>query len=115
RGQWSGPVRIERAPDAGAGNLLVQTPGQMLAQPASPSTGDPPPCTPGASDPVALTPGERARLLANGQAAAPRDAPLAVKEVIASGNQIVGEPYLYGAAHGLPLSAVAPAYDCSSS
>ena len=56
---------------------------QLPAQTASPSTGTPPPCTPGASDPIALTPGERARLLANGQAAAPRDAPLEVKEVIA--------------------------------
>ena len=35
--------------------------------------------------------------------------------MIAAGNQIVGRPYVYGAAHGLPLSEVAPAYDCSSS
>ena len=35
--------------------------------------------------------------------------------MIAAGNQIAGKPYLYGGAHGLPLSEVAPAYDCSSS
>ena len=64
---------------------------------------------------VPLTGGERATLLPNGLAAAPRDAPPAVKEIIAAGNQIVGKPYVYGAGHGLPLSAIAPAYDCSSS
>jgi hypothetical protein len=64
---------------------------------------------------VALTAGPRAELLANGQAAAPEAAPPAVKAIIAAGNQIVGKPYVYGAAHGLPLSSVAPAYDCSSS
>jgi hypothetical protein len=35
--------------------------------------------------------------------------------MIAAGNQIVGRPYLYGGAHGLPLDQIAPAYDCSSS
>jgi hypothetical protein len=35
--------------------------------------------------------------------------------MIAAGNQIAGKPYLYGGGHGLPLSEVAPAYDCSSS
>ena len=55
------------------------------------------------------------QLLPNGLAAAPADAPPAVKEIIAAGNQIVGKPYLYGGGHGLPLSEVAPAYDCSSS
>jgi cell wall-associated NlpC family hydrolase len=53
--------------------------------------------------------------LASGAAAAPQDAPLAVKEMIAAGNQIVGKPYLYGGGHGLPLDEIAPAYDCSSS
>ncbi len=62
-----------------------------------------------------LAPGDRARLLPDGQAAAPRNAPLAVKEIIAAGNEIVGRPYSYGAAHGIPLWQSAPAYDCSSS
>jgi hypothetical protein len=35
--------------------------------------------------------------------------------MIAAGNEIVGKPYVYGGGHGLPLSEVAPSYDCSSS
>jgi hypothetical protein len=57
----------------------------------------------------------RARLLPNGLAAAPAGAPPAVAEIIAAGDQIVGKPYVYGAGHGIALSAIAPAYDCSSS
>jgi cell wall-associated NlpC family hydrolase len=64
---------------------------------------------------VPLTAGQHARLEPDGLAAAPADAPLAVKEMIASGNQIVGKPYVYGGGHGLPLSEIAPVYDCSSS
>ena len=44
-----------------------------------------------------------------------RTRPLAVRRIIAAGNQIVGKPYLYGGGHGLPLVEIAPAYDCSSS
>ena len=62
-----------------------------------------------------LTTGPRAQLLPNGDAAAPASAPAAVKGMIAAGNQIAGKPYVYGAAHGPPLSVVAAAYDCSSS
>ncbi|HEY2772041.1 MAG TPA: hypothetical protein VGI87_15810, partial [Solirubrobacteraceae bacterium] len=50
-----------------------------------------------------------------GLAAAPVAAPVAVKQMIAAGNQIVGKPYVYGGGHGVPLSEIAPAYDCSSS
>jgi hypothetical protein len=35
--------------------------------------------------------------------------------MIAAGNQIVGKPYVYGGGHGIPLSEIAPSYDCSSS
>jgi hypothetical protein len=107
-GQWSGPVKIERPPTAGAGGLLGQA--GATAVPADPTA-----CAPGASGGVALTFGQRAQLLPNGQAAAPASAPIAVKEMIAAGNQIVGKPYVYGGGHGLPLSQIAPAYDCSSS
>src|SRR5205807_8636108 len=55
------------------------------------------------------------QLLGGGLAAAPAAAPAAVQGIIAAGNQIAGRPYLLGGGHGLPLSAVAPAYDCSSS
>ncbi|HEX8976528.1 MAG TPA: hypothetical protein VF781_08450, partial [Solirubrobacteraceae bacterium] len=62
-----------------------------------------------------LTTGPRARLLADGRAAAPSAAPAVVRGMIAAGNQIAGRPYVYGAGHGLPLDQPAPAYDCSSS
>jgi hypothetical protein len=111
-GLWSGPVGVTRPPATGAANLLGQSA-------AAPDTSAPAPapalCGSGAPTGVPLTSAGRARLLSDGLAAAPEGAPLAVKEMIAAGNQIAGKPYLYGAAHGLPLSEVAPAYDCSSS
>jgi hypothetical protein len=118
-GLWSGPVRVERPPVPGAASVLGQAapaPASAPAPaPASAATAAATTCGPGASAAVPLTPGERARLLPNGQAAAPQVAPAAVKAIIGAGNQIVGKPYVYGGAHGLPLSDVAPAYDCSSS
>jgi hypothetical protein len=115
-GLWSGPVRIARPPDTGAAGVLGQSAaadGALVAQPAG--RQDPAACAPGAAAGVPLTSGERARLLSGGLAAAPVLAPIAVKGMIAAGNQIAGKPYLYGAAHGAPLSEIAPAYDCSSS
>ncbi len=114
-GMWSGPVRLERPPPTGAGDLLGATLGARTALVSTPSETDPGACVPGGATGVPLTSGDRARLLSNGQAAAPADAPLAVREMIAAGNQIAGKPYLYGGGHGLPLSEVAPSYDCSSS
>ncbi len=115
-GLWSGPVRIGRPPAAGAGNLLGQATlgSDMLVAPVDAAL-DPAACAPAGTTGVTLTPGERARLLPDGLAAAPQQAPLAIKEMIAAGNQIVGKPYVYGGAHGIPLSAVAGEYDCSSS
>ncbi|HMJ02181.1 MAG TPA: peptidoglycan-binding protein [Conexibacter sp.] len=54
----------------------------------------------------------RARLLANGTAVAPSDAPAAVKAVIAAGNRIATKPYRYGGGHGRWEDA---GYDCSGS
>jgi cell wall-associated NlpC family hydrolase len=62
-----------------------------------------------------VTTGERAELLSNGLAAAPADAPSAVAQIIAAGNQIAGRPYEVGGSHGLALSQVGATYDCSSS
>jgi hypothetical protein len=117
-GLWSGPVRIERPPDAGAGNLLGQaSPGEGASGLTAPSTAqqDPAACAPTAVEGVPMSSGDRAQLLPDGLAAAPAGAPLAVRQIIAAGNQIVGKPYLYGGGHGVPLSEVAPAYDCSGS
>jgi hypothetical protein len=115
-GLWSGPVRIERPPQAGAGNLTGQTPQSDPAL-TSPSTAsqDPGACTPQAIEGVPITGGGRAQLLPNGLAAAPNDAPPAVKGIMAAGNQIAGKPYEVGGGHGLPLSTLAQTYDCSSS
>jgi hypothetical protein len=121
-GVWSGPVRIERPPQTGAANVLGQAQagrdqpaGAGTLVPPAPGEQDPAACAPMALTGVPITSGERATLLPNGLAAAPQNAPLAVREIIATGNQIAGKPYLYGGGHGLPLSTVAPAYDCSSS
>jgi cell wall-associated NlpC family hydrolase len=115
-GLWSGAVRIERPPPAGAGNLLGQSAIESAALlPPSTASQDPATCAPATPTGVPITSGERAQLLPNGLAAAPAGAPAAVEQIIAAGNQIVGRPYAYGGGHGLPLSALAPTYDCSSS
>jgi hypothetical protein len=119
-GLWSGPVRVQRPPVSGAGNLLggPASPGagaSPATAPAQASGSAPAACPAGPATGVPLTPGPRATLLPSGLAAAPQSAPLAVKEIVAAGNQIAGKPYFYGGAHGLPLSEVAPSYDCSSS
>jgi hypothetical protein len=62
--------------------------------------------------PVPLVPGMRARLLANGLAAAPAAAPPAVKGMIAAANEISHRPYLL--VH-YPTHLNNPTYDCSSS
>jgi hypothetical protein len=112
-GQWSGPVRVERPPDAGSAGALGQTPASASTGGTSSQAATS--CSSASAAGLALTPGQRAKLLPSGQAAAPSGSPAAVKAIIAAGNQIVGKPYVYGGAHGLPLSEIAPAYDCSSS
>ncbi len=115
-GLWSGPVQIARPPDAGAGNILGQTdnPSTALTPPAA-AAQDPAICAPQSVEGVPMTSGERAQLLPSGLAAAPAGAPPAVAEIVAAGNQIAGKPYEVGGGHGLPLSAIAPTYDCSGS
>jgi hypothetical protein len=60
-----------------------------------------------------LTPGQQARILPSGLAAAPEDAPAAVKRAIAAGNQLISKPYIWGGGHGQPLTVLAAGYDCS--
>jgi hypothetical protein len=115
-GRWSGPVRIERPPSTGAATVLGPSGGQADALIApQPAASDPGVCAPGSLAGVTIVPGTRARLLPNGLAAAPADAPPAVREMIAAGNQIAGKPYVFGGGHGLPLDEIGPSYDCSSS
>jgi cell wall-associated NlpC family hydrolase len=54
--------------------------------------------------------GSLALILPDGLAQAPLDAPAAVKQAIAAGNQLIGEPYLYGGGHA---SFSSSGYDCS--
>jgi hypothetical protein len=69
----------------------------------------------GAGDiPLPLTPGTQTKILPSGLAAAGEQAPAQVKSMIAAGNRLFGASYLYGGAHGTPLSELEPAYDCSS-
>lgn len=101
------PVEIELAPASGTAATLDQLP-----TPASANQGGG--C---ASNTVqlTLTAGQSAQILPDGQATAPADAPAAVKDAIAAGNQLIDKPYLYGGGHGQPLATLADSYDCSSS
>lgn len=59
--------------------------------------------------PQLLVPGSLARYV-NGLAAAPMSAPAAVQQVIWTGNEIIGLPYIFGGGHA---SFSSPGYDCS--
>lgn len=59
-------------------------------------------------------PGNKAVLLPNGSVAAPINAPIQVKEMIAAANEINSLPYVWGGGHGPPLSQISSGYDCSS-
>jgi 3D (Asp-Asp-Asp) domain-containing protein len=109
-------VTVTRAAKTGAGPLLEATPGTGLeessGEPAQPDgCGEPG----GTEGPLPLTPGQRARVLPDGLAAAPAQAPAAVKAMIAAGNRLDHASYLYGGGHGPSLNTLQPAYDCSSS
>jgi hypothetical protein len=65
-----------------------------------------------AGSPLPLVAGTRARLLANGLAAAPIAAPPAVRGMVAAANEISDRPYLL--VH-YPTHLDNPTYDCSSS
>ena len=69
----------------------------------------------GPGGPLPLTPGQTAKILPSGLAAAPQDAPRAVKLAIAAGNQLIAKPYIYGGGHGQPLTQLDTGYDCSGS
>jgi cell wall-associated NlpC family hydrolase len=115
-GLWSGPVQIARPPDAGAGNVLGEASAVSAALIAPNSAAeDPGACAPGTVEGVPMTSGDHAQLLPDGAAAAPADAPAAIQQIIAAGNQIVGKRYASGGSHGLPLSEIGSTYDCSSS
>jgi len=86
-------------------------PAAAFAQSPSTSTSS----TGGASFPpdapaILTTPGSRAKLLPDGSAAAPANAPLAVQRAIFAANKIQDKPYVYGGGH---QSFKSRGYDCS--
>lgn len=59
-----------------------------------------------------LMTGPAARVLSDGEAVAPYDAPQAVKQIIQAGNEIARFPYIWGGGHGAWRDR---GYDCSGS
>ncbi len=107
---YSGPVYMKTAtgevvpysPAAPAGTATTaasMTGGSPVAGPA--------PAVP--AKPELLVPGTRARYV-NGIAAAPMSAPAVVQQIVWSGDQIIGLPYIFGGGHA---SFTASGYDCS--
>jgi len=107
-GSWSGLVRIARTPATGAGSLLAQTPAAPV-----PTDTQSVVCAGLSAGRLTLVPGPRARILPDGSAAAPNDAPAPVQAAIAAANQI--HSTYYQAQRPEPLTNPNPWYDCSSS
>ena len=104
-------VTVTPAPSPGAGNLLGEITPTAPSQPAAtPPTAV---CASAVGWPLPLTAGQQAKVLPSGLAAAPSNAPSAVKLAIAAGNQLISKPYIWGGGHGVPLSELDAGYDCS--
>jgi hypothetical protein len=102
-------VSVTPAPNPGAGNLLG---GVAPLPPSEGEAGDA--CQSSAGDGVlGLTPGQTARVLPDGSAAAPLEAPASVRRAIAAGNLIHTRPYPEPDVHFGTLAKQWPAYDCS--
>ncbi|HTB49987.1 MAG TPA: hypothetical protein VK701_03345 [Solirubrobacteraceae bacterium] len=101
---YKGPVYEMTATGQVVPYVAPQTPGEVTSSTGGSVVGV-------AADikPELLVPGSTARLV-DGLAAAPMSAPAAVQQIIWTGNQIIGLPYIYGGGHA---SFVSPGYDCS--
>ena len=95
---YGGPVYVETA----TGAIVPYAPHTVFAAVA----GDVPSA---AGLPRLLVPGNTAEII-NGLAAAPENAPPAVKQIIWNANRIIGRPYEYGGGHA---SFASYGYDCS--
>ncbi len=108
-------VKVQLAPRTGAGATLEALPGAGEASGGEASTASMCAVAEGAgSVPLPLTAGAQTKILPSGLAAAGEEAPPQVRAMVAAGNRLFGTSYLYGGAHGTPLSELEPAYDCSS-
>jgi 3D (Asp-Asp-Asp) domain-containing protein len=106
-------VSVTPGVKTGAGPVLEAIPGGILEGAEEPS--EPAQCqTAGAEGPLPLTPGQSAKVLPDGLASVPQQAPGAVRKMIIAGNRLDHASYLYGGAHGSALGTLQPAYDCSS-
>ncbi len=106
-------VKVQLAPATGAAPTLGTLPSSSESDTGEASVSCP--AGEGAgSIPLPLTPGTQTKVLRSGLAAAGEVAPAQVKRMVAAGNRLFGARYLYGGAHGTPLSQLEPAYDCSS-
>jgi cell wall-associated NlpC family hydrolase len=101
---YSGPVYQKTV----TGQIIPYQPPMPAGQ-VNGSTGGSPVGVAADTKPQLLVPGSMARYV-NGLAAAPMSAPASVQEVLWSGNQIIGLPYIFGGGHA---SFTSPGYDCS--
>lgn len=105
-------VTLTPAAGNGAAGVLDATPESPSEAPGE--EGEAAGCVGAPEGPLPLTTAQTAKVLPTGLAAAPEEAPQAVKDMIAAANRLHNATYVYGAGHGQPLSTLQPAYDCSS-
>ncbi|MHB8491524.1 MAG: hypothetical protein ACYDA6_04820 [Solirubrobacteraceae bacterium] len=110
------PVQVRLAPATGAAGTLgaLSSSGEASAGVVAEATSECAGLQATSEIPLPLVPGTQTKILPSGLAAAGREAPQAVKEMVAAGNRLFGAAYLYGGGHGTSLNTLQPAYDCSS-
>jgi cell wall-associated NlpC family hydrolase len=91
------PPQADPAPQNGTAPTGTGTGGQAVGTTTDPAS-------------TQTVPGPLAKILPNGLAAAPADAPPSVQQAIWSANKIIGRPYRYGGGHAAFASS---GYDCS--
>jgi cell wall-associated NlpC family hydrolase len=101
---YTGPVYEKTA----TGQIVPYLPPSPTGKTNGPTGGNAVVATAGAK-PELLVPGVTGHIV-DGLAAAPMSVPPAVQQIIWTGNQIIGLPYIYGGGHG---SFTSPGYDCS--
>jgi hypothetical protein len=126
---YAAPVAAYNGTGAAASAYAARVLADARSYGGAASAAGPGSCGPAA---VALVAGDRARILPNGEAEAPADAPAAVQNMIAAGNLIDHFPYSWGGGHGAVAQTMSqaapdpaadpgeqenggPGYDCSSS
>lgn len=123
-------------PSFAAGKKTMQTVATALVGKPQPAAGGGGGCGGGGGggevEGLQTVPGRKAKILPNGEAAAPEEAPEPVKRMIAAANRINKFRYSFGGAHGAPAQTMnqtrpnpaaapgeqengGPGYDCSSS